>query len=172
MAAYSRTSPFNQKIHIPWKVAILGISSLNSRFEGSTAARFEPSSDTSVFVLFHISKETIEELFDSENEDTSITRFCTSFDTNEQLLLATMPSWTHSAVCPKIDIIIHDIVKPMGLSTALHSFHIATVEGGHRRKQPDTGWGPERSAGGYSQRRSYSVTLDVAHAQSGSKIEF
>lgn len=105
----------------------------------SESARLQSSTDTSEFVLFHISKETIEELFDPKNEDTSITRFCTSFNTNEQLLLASMPSRPHSAVGPKIDIMIHEVLKPMSLSTALHSFHTATVAGRNRGKQPDTG---------------------------------
>lgn len=79
------------------------LESESARFEAATSARLESSTDTSEFVLFHISKETIEELFDFENEDTSITGFCTSFDTNEQLLLASMPSWPHGAVGPEMD---------------------------------------------------------------------
>lgn len=134
----------------------------------SESARFEASTDASEFLLFHISKETIEDTFDPQNEDTSIAKFCTSFDTNEQLLLATMPSNPHSIAAYEIDTMIRQALTPMGLSYALQGYQGATVRGGSRGKQADFGWGPKRRAPG--QPSSPSVTVEVAFSESDSKL--
>lgn len=134
----------------------------------SESARFEASPNTSEFILFHTSKETIETIFDPQNEDTSIAKFCTSFDTNEQLLLATVPSKPHSAAAHDINTMIHQALIPMGLFTALQGYPGATIRGDGRGKQADYGWGPKRRAPG--QPSSPSVTLEIAFSESDSKL--
>lgn len=54
----------------------------------SESAYFEATPEASEFLLFHASKETIETLFDPQNEDTSpITKYLKSYDKNEELFL-------------------------------------------------------------------------------------
>lgn len=78
----------------------------------SECARFEASNSTSEFLLFHASKATIENIIDPRNADASLGRFCTSFDTNEQLLPAKMAGTkTHAAAADGIS------YDPAGLGT-------------------------------------------------------
>lgn len=134
------------------------------------SAHFESSIDTSEFLLFHASKENIRNIFDPQNEDEdpSISKLCTSFDTKEQLLLVAMPSWPHSAAADVVNTTILQTLTPMGLITALLGYPGAKVEGEDRGKQPDYGWGPKRRLP--SQPRGPSVSLEVAYSESDSKL--
>lgn len=136
----------------------------------SERARFESSTDTSKFILFHANEETIENIF-AENEDTSIARFCNSFDTNEQLFLVKMVSQPHSVAAYEFNTMIVEALRPMGLHTALRGYQGATIrsEGqGRRGNEADFGWGPKGVPPG--QPRSPSVTLEVAFSESEPKL--
>lgn len=101
----------------------------------SEFARFEASStDTSEFILFHASKETIETLFNPPNEDTPISKLCTSFDTKERLFLITMPSKPHSAAIDVVQAILLHSLMPMGLSLCLQGYPSASIRGSGRGK--------------------------------------
>lgn len=134
----------------------------------SESTRFEASTNASEFLLFYTSKERIKNILDPQNEDTSVAKFCTSFDTNEQLLLVTMPSKPHSAAADDMNTMIRQALIPMGLLTALQGYPGATIRGDSRGKQADYGWGPKRRAPGQSS--SPSVTLEIAFSQSDSKL--
>lgn len=134
----------------------------------SEFARFEASIDTSEFLLFYTSKETIEDIFEPQTEDTSIARFCTSFDTDEQLLLVTMASKPHVAAADDMNTMIRQTLIPMGLSAALQGYQGATIRGNSRGKQADYAWGPKRRA--RDQPSSPSVVLEVAFSESESKL--
>lgn len=139
----------------------------------SESARFEASTDKSEFLLFRMNKETIDNIFDPQNPqnaDTSpIARFCSSFDTKEQLLLVTMPvSKPHSAAAHEMSESISEALSPMGLSRSIQGYPGATIKGKDRGKQPDYGWGPKRRPRG--QPDSPSVTLEVAFLESKSKL--
>ncbi|KAJ5602783.1 hypothetical protein N7537_005739 [Penicillium hordei] len=137
---------------------------------GAESAHFESSIDISEFLLFYASKETIENIFDpwNEDEDPSISKLCTSFDTTEQLLLITIPSFPHSAAADVVNTTILQTLIPMGLITALRGYPGATVEGADRGKQPNYGWGPKRRVPG--QPRGPSITLQVAYSASDLKL--
>ncbi|KAJ5381564.1 uncharacterized protein N7496_003992 [Penicillium cataractarum] len=116
----------------------------------SESARFEVSPHASESLLFHASKETIDTLFDLENEDTPpIAKYLTSFDTNEQLFLDRMPSAPHG-----------------GAPFAMHGN--ADVRAESRGKQPDCGWVPSKTTRGVP--RSPSVTLEVAFSENDFKL--
>ncbi|KAJ5951876.1 uncharacterized protein N7479_010289 [Penicillium vulpinum] len=134
----------------------------------SESALFEASSTGSEFILFHASKETIETLFNPPNEESPISKLCTSFDTIEQLFLITMPSNPHSAAVDAFSTVIKDSLTSMGLSFSLQGYPNATTRGVSRGKQPDYGWGPKRRARG--EPDSPSVTLEVAYSESDSKL--
>lgn len=127
-------------------------------------ARFETSANTSEFVLFHANKETIETLFDPLNEDTDLTRFCSSFDTNEQLLLARMPWGPHNQAVAEMSRLVRRALRPMGLDDVIREYPSLTIQGKDRGKIPDFGWGPKRRA------RGPSVPLEVAFSESDSKL--
>ncbi|KAJ5470239.1 hypothetical protein N7530_007596 [Penicillium desertorum] len=129
---------------------------------------FEASTEASEFLLFHASKEAIETIFNPENEDTSISRFCSSYDLSEQLFLVTMPSGPHGAACDLINTVIREVLTPMNLSTSLQGY-VRTITRGHGRgKIPDYGWRPRHGPPG--QPSSPSVTLEVALSDSDSKL--
>ncbi|KAJ5121618.1 uncharacterized protein N7515_009579 [Penicillium bovifimosum] len=128
-------------------------------------ARFEASADTSEFLLFHANKETIETLFDPLNEDTDITKFCSSFDSNERLFLVSMPLGPHNTATDEMNFLIRKALRPMDLDSALREYPGITVQGESRGKVPDYGWGPKRRA------RGPSVTLEIAFSESDSKLD-
>ncbi|KGO71674.1 hypothetical protein PITC_026870 [Penicillium italicum] len=131
--------------------------------------RFKASpNDTSEFILFHASKETIETLFNPSNEETPIAKLCTSFDTKEELFLITMISNAHSAASHAVNTMILHSLLPMGLSLSLRGYPGATVTGNDRGKQPDYGWGPRRRPPGRPD--SPCVALEVAYSDSDSKL--
>lgn len=134
------------------------------------SAHFKSSIKSSEFLLFHVSRETIENIFDlrNEDEDPSISKLSTSFDKKEQLLLVTMPSEPHSVAADVVNTMIRQTLVPMGLMTALHGYPGANIEGEDRGKQPDYGWGPRRKVPG--QPRNPSVTLEIAYSESDSKL--
>ncbi|KAJ5503587.1 hypothetical protein N7463_006461 [Penicillium fimorum] len=107
---------------------------------------FESESSTnSELILFHASKETIEALFNPDQE-TPIAKLCSSFDTKERLFLITMPSKPHSA----------------------------TIRGDDRGKQPDHGWGPRRRARGEPDSPSVvlEVAYSESNSKSNSDVRF
>lgn len=137
----------------------------------SESARFQASTDSSEFLLFHASNKTIENIFDPENEDTSIAKFVTSFDTNEQLFLVTLPSTPHSAAAYEMDTAIRQALAPMGLSYALQGYAGATIRGVDGAKQADCGWGSKRRIPGQpSSPSSPAITLEVAYSETDSKL--
>lgn len=130
--------------------------------------RFEALTNASEFLLFHASKDTIEAIFDPQNEDTSIARYCTSFDTKEELILVTMSSTPHSAAADVMNTMILHTLQPMGLFFSLQGYAGAKIRGTCRGKAADYGWGPKRRTGG--EPDSPSVTLEVAYSQSDFKL--
>ncbi|KAJ5382338.1 hypothetical protein N7517_000249 [Penicillium concentricum] len=118
------------------------------------------------FFLFHMNRETIETLFNSDNEPTTLTRNCSSFDLDEQLVLIKMPSFEHSSASGAVDDAITATISPMGLFGRLHKYSHATIQATTRGKQPDHGWGPKRPPPGYPRRPS--VVLEVAWSESES----
>lgn len=134
--------------------------------ERETAA-FETSTDTSEFVLFHANKETIETLFHPLNEDPDLAKFCSSFDTNEQLFLVAMKSGPHNKAIAEMNCLIRKALSPMGLDYALQEYPGITVQGKNqnRGKEPDYGWGPKRRRGS-----GPSVALEIAFSESDSKL--
>lgn len=119
-------------------------------------------------ILFHMSREMIETLFDPSNEPTTLTRNCTSFDLNEQLILIKMPSPECGCASGAVDDAIMAALLPMGLYDRLHKYHGTTIRGGTRGKEPDCGWGPRRPPPGY--RRRPSIVLEVAWSEADSKL--
>ncbi|OQE22846.1 hypothetical protein PENFLA_c012G05447 [Penicillium flavigenum] len=130
---------------------------------------FEASTEASECLLFHASKEAIETIFNPENienEDTPISRLCSSYDLSEQLFLVTMPSGPHGAAGDLINTVIREVLTPMNLSTSLQGY-VGTITRGHSRgKIPDYGWRPRRPG----QPSTPSVTLEVALSESDSKL--
>lgn len=137
----------------------------------SEFTRLEASTDTSEFLLFHASKETIETIFNPQTEGTSISKRCTSFDINEELFLAAMSSKTHGVAIHEMNSAILASLIPMGLFDGTRGYPGATVEGDSRGKVPDYGWGPKGTAPGHSRP---SVALEAAYSGSGSdsKLNF
>lgn len=103
------------------------------------SAHFESSIDLSEFLLFHASKETIENIFDprNEDEDPSISKRGTSFDTKEKLLLVTISSFPHSVVADIVNTMIRETLELMGLKKSLLGLPGITIKGEDRGKQPD-----------------------------------
>ncbi|CAG8899844.1 unnamed protein product [Penicillium egyptiacum] len=134
----------------------------------SEFTRFEASTEISEEILFHASKETIETIFNPENEDASISKLCTSFDLIEQLFLVTMESMPHAKAADLMNSAIRDTLTPMGLSSCLNAYPSAHVRGQSRGKKPDYSWNPIRQEPG--QPSSPSVTLEVAYSESDSKL--
>ncbi|KAJ9487337.1 hypothetical protein VN97_g5983 [Penicillium thymicola] len=131
------------------------------------SACFEASPHASEFLLFHANKETIDTLI--ENEDASpITKYLTSFDTNEQLFLVRMPSTPHSGASVALHDMIKEATRPMGLFSSLRGYTSAEVRGESRGKQADFGWGPRRTAPGIP--GSPSVTLEEAYSENDTKL--
>ncbi|CAG8316889.1 unnamed protein product [Penicillium nalgiovense] len=129
---------------------------------------FEASTEASEFLLFHASKETIETIFNPENEETSISRLCNSYDLSEQLFLVTMSSRPHGAAGDLVNTVIREALTPMNLSTSLQGY-VSTITRGHGRgKIPDYCWKPRHRPPG--QPSSPSVTLEVALSESDSKL--
>lgn len=120
------------------------------------------------FILFYMSCETIEALFNSNNDTTALTRNCSSYDLDEQLVLIKIPSTEHSAAIGAVDDAITEALLPMGLFGRLHKYQNATIRGTMRGKQPDHGWGPRRPPAGYPKRPS--VVLEVAWSESDAKL--
>lgn len=135
----------------------------------SESAHFEASTDTSEFVLFRASKETIKDIFEHQDEDiSSVPKFCTSFDLNEELFLVAVPSLPHSVAPCEFDRMIRHSLTPIGLADAVKSYAGATVKVNGRGKQADHAWRPRRQAPG--QHGSASVTLEVALGEPGAKL--
>ncbi|KAJ5168124.1 uncharacterized protein N7482_003718 [Penicillium canariense] len=131
--------------------------------------RFEASMDTSEYVLFHASKETIQTIFDPQNADTSIRRYCRAFDTNEELILAIMALVPHAWAADIMNSMIRDNVSQMGLFSSLRGYPGALTERKKTKgKAPDYGWGPKRTARG--QPLSPSVTLEIAMSETEPKL--
>lgn len=128
-------------------------------------ALFETSTGSSEFVLFHASKKTIETLLDPLQEDTDLAKFCSSFDTNEQLFLVSMPSGPHNTAIAEMSYLICNALSPMGLDRALQEYPGITVHGKNRGKTPDYGWGPKRK-----RARGPSVPLEIASSESDFKL--
>ncbi|CAI7664426.1 unnamed protein product [Penicillium viridicatum] len=134
------------------------------------SAHFKSSIDSSEFILFHASKETIKNIFDprNEDEDPSISKLGTSFDTKEQLLLVTLPSFPCSAAACVVHDMIRQTLEQMGLTNDIGGYPGAYIEGEGRGKQPNYGWAPERRLP--DEPRKLSVTLEVAYSESDSKL--
>lgn len=131
------------------------------------SVRFEASPHASEFLLFHANKETIDTLI--ENEDASpITKYLTSFDTNEQLFLVRIPSTPHSGASVVMHNMIMEAIQPMGLFTFLRGYTRAEIRGRSRGKQADYAWKPRRTARGVP--RTPSVTLEVAYSRNDVKL--
>ncbi|CAG8193444.1 unnamed protein product [Penicillium salamii] len=127
----------------------------------------EPS-ERSAFLLFHVSGEMIEVLFDPNKETTILTRNTSSFDLNEELLLIKMPSNEHSIATSAVDHAVMATLLPMGLNEHLLAYPGATTQGNARGKQPDCGWGPRRPPRNHPKRPS--VVLEVAWSESDAKL--
>lgn len=137
----------------------------------SESARFKDSPHASEFLLFHATKETIETLIDSQDEHYSpITKYLTSFDTNERLFLVRMPSTPHGVAGPAMNTAILEALQPMGLRhTAIRGYLGAEVRGESRGKETDFGWGPRRITD-RGTRSSPSVVLEVAYSENDVKL--
>lgn len=135
----------------------------------SEFSRLDTSTHASEFVLFHTSKETLEHIFDTLRVDTSsIARLCTSFDTEEELLLVTLMKTPHSAASDVVNTMILETLASVRMMRSLQGYSGATIRGQTRGKQADYGWGPKRRPPG--QPDSPSVTLEVAYSESDSKL--
>ncbi|KGO76168.1 hypothetical protein PITC_091930 [Penicillium italicum] len=124
--------------------------------------------EKSDFILFHVSREMIETLFNSSDEPTTLTKSCSSFDLDEQLILIKMVSPEHSSATGAIDRAITADLLPMGLFKCITTYASTTIQGRTRGKQPDQGWGPRRPPRDYQRRPS--VVLEVAWSGSDSKL--
>ncbi|KAJ5196061.1 hypothetical protein N7449_006540 [Penicillium cf. viridicatum] len=124
--------------------------------------------EKSDFILFHTSREMIETLLNPENESTTLSKNCSSFDLDEELILIKMPSPEHSSAIGAVDDAITAALLPMGLFGHLHKYPNTTIQGGTRGKQPDQGWGSRRPPRGFEKRPS--VVLEVAWSESDSKL--
>lgn len=120
------------------------------------------------FILFHTSREMIETLLNPDNESTTLTKNCSSFDLDEELILIKMPSPEHSSAIAAVDHAIMAAILPMGLFDSLNGYPNATIQGQTRGKQPDQGWGSIRPPCGC--KRTPSVVLEVAWSDSHSKL--
>ncbi|KAJ5836187.1 hypothetical protein N7447_002213 [Penicillium robsamsonii] len=96
------------------------------------------------FILFHTSREMIENLLNPDNESTTLTKNCSSFDLDEELILIKMPSPEHSTALAAMDDAITAALLPMGLFRHLDKYPRTTIQGRTRGKQPDQGWGSKR----------------------------
>ncbi|KAJ9490257.1 hypothetical protein VN97_g2985 [Penicillium thymicola] len=110
----------------------------------------------------------IETLLNPDNESTTLTKNCSSFDLNEELILIKMPSHEHSSATSAVDHAIVAALLPMGLFSSVNAYPGATIQGQKRGKQPDHGWGSRRPPSGYE--RTPSVILEVAWSESDSKL--
>ena len=131
-------------------------------------SRLDTSTHASEFILFHTSKNILEHIFDPLRVDTSVARFCTSFDIKEELLLITLMSTPHSEAASGMHYIMIKTLEPMELDMDLRGYAGATIQGNSRGKQADHGWGPTQRPPG--QRDSPAVTLEVAYSESDSKL--
>jgi hypothetical protein len=121
------------------------------------------------FMLFQMSRDTIDSMFDSKKEpNTTFTKNCSSFDLNEQLVLIKMPSVEHSSALSVVDDAINAALLPMGLFGRLQKYPSATVRGTMKGKQADHGWGPKRPPPGFERRPA--VALEVAWSESDAKL--
>ncbi|CAG8929619.1 unnamed protein product [Penicillium salamii] len=127
----------------------------------------EPS-ERSDFLLFHVSGEMIEVLFDPNKETTILTRNSSSFDLNEELLLIKMPSDEHAFAIGAVDHAVMATLLPMGLYEQLLTYPGATIQGNTGGKQPDYGWGPRITPPNDPRRPS--VVLEVAWSESDAKL--
>ena len=127
-------------------------------------AHFKTSTNTSEFLLFHANKKTIETLFDPLNEDTDLAKFCSSFDTSEQLFLVAMRSAPHNKAAAEMNCLIRKALTSMGLEYAIQEYPGITVQGKTRGKIPNYGWGPKRRGCGPS------VPLEIAFSEPDSKL--
>lgn len=128
---------------------------------------FDAENNPSKFLLLHASKDVIKAIVDAPNQEEPL---IASFDTNEELVLITLMSQPHSEAADAVNTAILEKLMLMGMSSCLQGFAGAKIrqEGRPRGKQTDYGWGPIRRPRG--QRRSPSVTLEVAYSETDSKL--
>lgn len=134
----------------------------------SELTRLESSTTASEFLLFQASKETIETIFNPQNEDTSLARNFNSFDTEEQLLLAKMSLEPHGIAADIMNTNIRAALISMGLDRSIKGYPGVKFRGSDRGKVADYSWGPIRGPRGGP--RSPSVALEVASSKSDSKL--
>lgn len=128
---------------------------------------FDSANNPSKFLLLHASKDVIKAIVDAPNQEEPL---IASFDTDEELVLITLKYQPHSEAADAVNTAILEKLIPMGMSSCLQGFAGAKIrqEGRPRGKQADYGWGPIRRPRG--QRRSPSVTLEVAYPETDSKL--
>lgn len=127
---------------------------------------FDGANNPSKFLLLHASKDVIKAIVDAQEEEPLVA----SFDTDDELALITLVSQPHSEAADAVNTAILETLIPLGMSSCLQGFAGAKIqqEGRPRGKQADYGWGPIRRPRG--QRRSPSVTLEVAYPETDSKL--
>lgn len=103
----------------------------------SELTRFKSSTTVSEFLLFQASKETIETIFNPQNEDTSLARNFNSFDTNEQLLLAKISLEPHGVAADIINTKIRAALISIGLDHSVKGYPGMKFRGSDRGKVVD-----------------------------------
>ncbi|CAI7608959.1 unnamed protein product [Penicillium pancosmium] len=130
----------------------------------------DSSGTGSEFLLFHASEKTINTIMNPQSSR-CIAKFCSSFDTQEQLLLVKIPCSLHTAACVEMNDMIKKCLIPMGLSSAVQGYPCAIVRSSPidtRGKQPDYCWGPKNKPPYLPSTPS--VTFEVAYSESESKL--
>ncbi|KAJ5386082.1 hypothetical protein N7509_008623 [Penicillium cosmopolitanum] len=133
-------------------------------------ALLNSSGTGSEFLLFHASEKTINTIMHPQSSR-CIAKFCSSFDTQEQLLLVKIPCSLHTAACAEMHDMIKKSLVPMGLSSAVQGYPRAIVRSSPidtRGKQPDYCWGPKNKPP--DPLSTPSVTFEVAYSESDSKL--
>lgn len=128
---------------------------------------FDGANNPSKYLLLHARKNVLNTIVDAPVQEEAL---ISSFDTDEELVLITLMSQPHSEAADAVNTAILETLIPMGMFSCLQGFAGAKIrqEGRPRGKQADYGWGPIRRPRG--QRRSPSVTLEVAYSETESKL--
>ena len=129
--------------------------------------RYRQDEDASEWLLFEVDKDTFSQDF-CKVEDTE--RSWSSFRATENLLLASIMPYEHSAAMGAFGNELIKALIPMGLGFALQTYSGATIKGDENSKQGDNGWGPNRPPPGHD-RKWPTIVLEVAVSESVSKLQ-
>jgi hypothetical protein len=136
----------------------------------SEAAILKASRTESEFLFFKASEKTMNTIMNPYCPR-YIARFCSSFDTQEQLMLVKIPCSSHNAACIEMHYTIKEALIPMGLFNALQEYPCAIIRSSPvatRGKQSENSWGPKSKPPDLP--TSPSVTLKVGYSESDSKL--